>query len=213
MSFPFEYTTSFTSFEYPDFKFSQSLFFQLRDFFDRKFSLNDKTRNSFNFSFDKVFGFLSFSVTILFHEKKLVYKIDMVPALILVLAVVFISMFITNSSIMISLLIGVIALFLVYILCLLVVNGMVRREIETFVQKEIKRIEKESQPPVCVKCGSEISPQSTYCQHCGYRFDNNNDKPKTDSSGGNINIRYSYKNNKHNSDKPEITKSKNQNSE
>lgn len=195
MPFPFEYTTSFTSFEYPDFKFSQSLFFQLRDFFDRKFSLNEKSRDAFNFNFEKVFGFLSFSVTILFRDKKLMYKIDMIPALILVLAIVFLSMFITNSSIMISLLIGVIALFLVYILCLLVVNGMVRREIETFVQKEIKRFEKESQAPVCIKCGSKISPQSTYCEHCGYRFGNNN-KTETDSSDGNMNIRYNYKHNK-----------------
>jgi ribosomal protein L40E len=193
VSFPFEYKTGFTSFEYPDFKFSQSRFFLLRDHVDRKHSLSQKHRNWFRFSFDKVFGFLSFVVTVSYDDKKLWYKIDMTPALILVVGIVFISMFITSSSIMISLLIGLISLFLVYVLCLLVVNGMVRRAIEDFVQKEIKQIEKSVHNPVCIKCGAKLNPGDKSCRHCGYPDENNDHTDKTDDK---LRVTYNYKNNK-----------------
>jgi ribosomal protein L40E len=195
VSFPFEYKSRFTSFEYADFKFSQSKFFLLRDKFDRKFSLNNKRRDAFSFSFDKVFGFLSFSVTIKYVRSNLIYTIDMVPALVLVLAIVFVSMFLTKSSIMVSMIIGAVALFLVYILCLLVVNGMVRREIESFVQKEMERIEKSVHNPVCVKCGSELPPHAKSCMVCGSADDDEN---TSNNTVNNLNVKYTFNTNSNN---------------
>ncbi|MEA3447832.1 MAG: zinc-ribbon domain-containing protein [Bacteroidota bacterium] len=164
----------------------------LRDHVDRKHSLSQKYRNWFRFSFDKVFGFLSFVVTVSYDDKKLWYKIDMTPALILVVGIVFISMFITSSSIMNSLLIGLISLFLVYVLCLLVVNGMVRRDIEDFVQKEIKQIEKSVHNPVCIRCGAELPPGAKKCSKCGYPDDNNDVSDNTDAE---VSVKYNYKHN------------------
>jgi len=192
VSFPIDYKTGFTSFEYPDFTFSQSRFFLLRDHVERKHPLSKKHRHCFRFSFDKVFGFLSFSVTVSYDDRELSYKIDMTPAIILVLVIVFISMFITSSSIMISLIIGGIALVLVYVLCLLVVNGMVRQELEKFVQKEIKRIEKSAHNPVCIKCGAELPPGAKKCSRCGYPDDKND---TFDNTVDNVNVKYNYKNN------------------
>ncbi|MGC9331951.1 MAG: hypothetical protein ACP5DZ_08770 [Bacteroidales bacterium] len=193
MAFPFEYKSGFKSFEYPDYAFSQSRFFLLRDHVDRKHALSQKHRNWFRFSYDKVFGFLSFVVTVFYDNKKLWYKIDMTPVLILVVGIVFISMFITSSSFGIILIIGLISLFLVYVLCLLVVNGMVRRDFENFVQKEIRQIEKSVHNPVCIRCGAEFPPGIKKCSQCGYPDENNEHIDKTDDK---LHVIYNYKNNK-----------------
>ncbi|MFP4663548.1 MAG: zinc-ribbon domain-containing protein [Bacteroidales bacterium] len=189
MAFPLDYKTSFTSFEYPDFRFSQSDFIRLKRQIGRKYALSGDQRTSFSFSFDRVFGFLSFGVTISFEKKKLFYRIDMVPALILVLGIVFISMFITNSTIINSLIIGAVALVVVYAFNLLIVNGMVRRLIEAYVKKEVERLEKEAQNPVCINCGAEMKPGAKVCSRCGYP--DNTEKSQAGDSG--LNITYSYK--------------------
>jgi ribosomal protein L40E len=172
---------------------SQSDFQRLKRIAENKYDLNYDERNRFGFTFDRVFGFLSFSINLEYRGNTLWYKIDMIPAIILVLGIVFVSMFITNSTIIISLIIGAVALVLIYTLSLLIVNGMVRRFIESYVTKKVAELEKKSQNPVCINCGAEMAPGVKTCPRCGYP--EGKDEQSNASESG-VNIKYSYKSNK-----------------
>ncbi len=193
MAFPFDYKHKFNAYEFPDYQISQSDFQRLKRLADNKYELNHDERNEFGFAFNRVFGFLSFSITLMYREKSLWYRIDMIPAIILVLGIVFVSMFITNSTIITSLIIGAVALVLIYTLSLLVVNGMVRRFIESYVSKTVEQLEKKSQHPVCINCGAEISPGDKTCPKCGYP-EQKSDSANASASG--LNVNYSYKSDK-----------------
>lgn len=185
MAFPFYYTAVFKSVEYPKFEFSQSEFFELRDFVKKNHSDLEYTRNEFNFTFEKVFGFLSFNILVKYSEKKLRYRLDMMSVIFTVILVLFLSLFIARGSLTLSLIIGFFVFIIVYIFSVLIVNGMVRKVLEDFVVAKIKKYESEIKKSTCERCEKQVKLGEKNCSTCLNENENQDDDETI--------ITYSYK--------------------
>jgi ribosomal protein L37E len=166
VAFPFYYSAVFTSVEYPKFEFSQSDFFELRDFVKRNHPDIEYTRNEFNFTFEKVFGFLSFNILVKYSEKKLRYSLNMMSVIFSVILVLFLSLFIAQGSLTLSLIIGLSVFVVVYVFSVLIVNGMVRKVLEDFVIGKIKKYELEIKKAICERCGKKVNTGEKICSTC-----------------------------------------------
>ena len=166
MAFPFHFSADFSSVEYPAYRFRQTDFFHLRDHIKRKFSDAEADRKRISFTLPRIFGIMSFSVRVKLEDGKIRYTIDMMPVLLTVVLVLFVSLFLSMGSVMISLLVGGIALIFIYLFSLLIVNGMVRRVFEDFVTADMKKLEEKIRNPVCINCGEPMAPGQLICPHC-----------------------------------------------
>jgi len=166
MAFPFQFSAKFSGIEHPNYRFRQTDFFHLRDFIKRKYHDTKSDRNEIHFSLNNVFGFMSFAVTLKNEDAQLKYSIDMMPVLLTIILVLFASLFMAQGSIMLSLGIGTVAFFVLYGFSVLIVNGMVRRTLETFVNDDMKRFEKNITKPVCIKCGKPMKTEQQVCDAC-----------------------------------------------
>lgn len=187
MAFPFEYKTDFQSVEHTNFTMDQRKFILLRQFMKRKFPEAEMDKSTISYTLDKVFGVLSFDITILYEEKRMYYKIDMIPVFLISLFFAFLAFFIQTNSVIAPLMIGFLALVLIYFSSLIIVNGMVRRALEDFVEDYKKRKEPPLGKSCCLYCGEILPPGHTKCPHCG--LDNN---PDTPDNTRNVNIEYQY---------------------
>jgi hypothetical protein len=166
MTFPFQFSAKFSAIEHPNYRFRQTDFFHLRDFVKRKFNGVEADRNEIRFSLNNVFGFMSFSVTLKHEEAQVKYAIDMMPVLLSIILVLFASLFMAQGSIMLSLGIGAGAFVVLYGFSVLIVNGMVRRVLEEFVNNDMKRFEKNIAKPVCIHCGKPMKTGQQVCDSC-----------------------------------------------
>lgn len=166
MGFPFHFNAKFVSVDYPSFRFRQTDFFMFRDFLKRKYPDLNVSRNELEFDLTHVFGFMNFSVRIEKKESFLHYSIDMIPVVLTTLLLLFASLFLAQGGVMLSLAIGFLSFILIYSFSVLIVNGMVRRLIEEFVKKEMKRLEDKVVNPVCIVCGTPMKAGQTKCQAC-----------------------------------------------
>jgi CRISPR/Cas system CSM-associated protein Csm3 (group 7 of RAMP superfamily) len=71
-----------------------------------------------------------------------------------------------QGSIMLSLGIGAGAFVVLYGFSVLIVNGMVRRVLEEFVNNDMKRFEKNIAKPVCIHCGKPMKTGQQVCDSC-----------------------------------------------
>ncbi len=182
MAFPFHFSAKFSALEHPAYRFRQTDFFRLRDFVKRKFDDAEADRNEIRFSLNRVFGFMSFPITLKNENSQVKYSIDMMPVLLSIIFVLFVSLFMAQGSIMLSLAIGLIAFVVLYGFSVLIVNGMVRRILETFVMEDMKQFEKNIEKPVCIHCGKPMNPGQQICDSC---------KSKT-SADKNNQLNYTY---------------------
>ncbi|MDA3909802.1 MAG: hypothetical protein PF448_00410 [Bacteroidales bacterium] len=166
MAFPFQFSAYFSAIEHPNYRFRQTDFFHLRDFVKRKYSEAEVDRNEIRFSLNNVFGFMSFAITLKHEDAKLNYSIDMMPVLLSIIFVLFASLFMAQGSIMLSLGIGAIAFVVLYGFSVLIVNGMVRRILEAFVNEDMKQFEKNIVKPVCIHCGKPMKIGQQICDSC-----------------------------------------------
>ncbi|MEA1874834.1 MAG: hypothetical protein U9N51_10480 [Bacteroidota bacterium] len=166
MAFPFQFSAKFSALEHPNYRFRQTDFFHLRDFIKQKYNDTESDRNEIRFRLNHVFGFMSFAVTLKHDDAQLKYSIDMMPVLLTIILVLFASLFMAQGSIMLSLGIGAIAFVVLYGFSTLIVNGMVRRTLEIFVNNDMKRFEKNITKPVCIYCGKPMKTGQQVCDSC-----------------------------------------------
>jgi Ca2+/Na+ antiporter len=184
MAFPFQFSAKFSALEHSNYRFRQTDFFHLRDFVKRKYTGVEADREEVRFSLNHVFGFMSFAVTLKHENAHVRYTIDMMPVLLSVILVLFASLFMAQGSIMLSIGIGFSVFVALYVFSILIVNGMVRRILESFVNDDMKRFEKNITKPVCIHCRKPMKPGQQVCDACQSKL---KDKPNEETQ-----IKYTY---------------------